>query len=129
MCVRYIKRHLDLPQEVLQIYSQSVCQNGRACTRASGLLELLPFGTLIHEELFEPVGYSMNGLVANTDQYATVHVTPEPNFAYVSFETNQRRKCLYKQTLQVLDCFKYVLINCRYSAFKASKVHYDHVYQ
>jgi S-adenosylmethionine decarboxylase len=61
---------------------------------------------VIHEELFEPVGYSMNGLVANTDQYVTVHVTPEQQFAYVSFETNQRRKCLYKQTLNVLECFK-----------------------
>ncbi|KAI6182352.1 S-adenosylmethionine decarboxylase proenzyme [Aphelenchoides bicaudatus] len=96
----------DLPQEVLKLYSQESFSTGRACTRASGLMDLIPFGTVIHEELFEPVGYSMNGLVANTDQYVTVHVTPESQFAYVSFETNQRRKCLYKQTLKVLECFK-----------------------
>jgi len=96
----------ELPSDVLKVYSKEACSTGKACTRASGLLGLMPFGTSIHEELFEPVGYSMNGLVANTDQYVTVHVTPESNFSYVSFETNQRRKCLYKQTLKVLDCFK-----------------------
>lgn len=96
----------ELPPEVLKLYGQASFSSGRACTRASGIIDLNPFGTIIHEELFEPVGYSMNGLVANTDQYVTVHVTPEPQFAYVSFETNQRRKCLYKQTLKVLECFK-----------------------
>lgn len=50
----------------------------------------------------------MNGLIPDSDQYVTIHVTPEPKFSYVSFETNQRRECLYEQTLKVLNCFKYI---------------------
>lgn len=67
---------------------------------------MVPHGAVIHEELFEPVGYSMNALVPDTDQYVTIHITPEPDFCYASFETNQRKQCLYKQTLKVIECFK-----------------------
>lgn len=88
---------------------------------------MVPPGTIIHEvyfqdlffengcaknpffcvqELFEPVGYSMNGLIPDSDQYITIHITPEPEFSYISFETNQRRQCLYKQITKVLECFK-----------------------
>jgi len=96
----------DIPQDILKIYSMAECKNGEECTRRGGITQLVPTGTVIHEELFEPVGYSMNGLLPDSDQYVTIHITPEPKFCYVSFETNQRRKCLYKQTLKVLDCFK-----------------------
>lgn len=45
----------DLPSDILKIYSKAACQTGRACTRKSGLLELMPPESLVHEELFEPV--------------------------------------------------------------------------
>lgn len=95
-----------IPEDVLRVYSQESCSNGRECTQKSGISKLLPFGSVVHEELFSPIGYSMNGLVAKTDEYLTIHVTPERDFCYASFETNQRRQCLYKQTLQVLECFR-----------------------
>ncbi|KAI6232953.1 S-adenosylmethionine decarboxylase proenzyme [Aphelenchoides fujianensis] len=80
----------DCPAEVLKQFSQAEGEDGKTCTRRSGISQLVPFGTKIHEELFDPVGYSMNGLVGNSDH----------------FETNQRKACLFKQTLKVLDCFK-----------------------
>ena len=53
----------------------------------SGLLDLLP-GVHIQDFLFDPCGYSMNGLHGSA--YYTVHVTPEKSFSYISFETNAR---------------------------------------
>ena len=67
----------------------------------------------IDDFLFEPCGYSMNGILKNVSsqrsmfkdflsksffiqdssdsglgEYMTIHITPEPEFSYVSFETN-----------------------------------------
>jgi len=54
-------------------------------TLSSGLADALP-GVAIDDWAFEPCGYSMNGL--RDGFYYTVHVTPEPDFSYSSFETN-----------------------------------------
>jgi len=54
-------------------------------TASSGLRALLP-GVLVDDWAFEPCGYSMNGL--RDKLYYTVHVTPERDFSYASFETN-----------------------------------------
>lgn len=96
----------DMPTDVLDVFTQKVCVDGKDCTKKSGIDQIIPTGTQIHEELFEPCGYSMNGLFPDSDQYVTIHVTPEPEFSYASFETNQDRICLYKQTRKVLECFK-----------------------
>ena len=50
-----------------------------------GLGELVP-GFRIDDYSFEPSGYSLNGI--REDTYWTLHVTPEANGSYVSFETN-----------------------------------------
>ena len=51
----------------------------------SGIRDLLPTAT-IQAHLFDPCGYSMNGLLFGA--YYTIHVTPETECSYVSFETN-----------------------------------------
>ena len=68
----------------------------------------MPDGTIIDDKLFSPCGYSMNGIVPGTDQYCTIHVTPEKAFSYVSFETNQQQMCFVEQTRRVLGCFQLV---------------------
>jgi len=50
-----------------------------------GVSELIP-GQETDEFNFTPCGYSMNGLRNNV--YSTIHVTPEPQCSYASFETN-----------------------------------------
>ncbi|CAM5999451.1 unnamed protein product [Sphagnum balticum] len=72
----------------------------------SGIDTLLPKGTVVDSHLFDPCGYSMNGIIEGTDRYVTIHITPEPAFSYVSFETNQDQKCLFEQTVRVLKCFR-----------------------
>uniref|UniRef100_A0A0R3RFD3 S-adenosylmethionine decarboxylase proenzyme n=1 Tax=Elaeophora elaphi TaxID=1147741 RepID=A0A0R3RFD3_9BILA len=74
--------------------------------KKSAINTILPPGLIVHEELFNPCGYSLNGLIPHSDHYITIHVTPEPDFSYVSFETNQNALNLTEQMLKVLEIFR-----------------------
>ncbi len=52
---------------------------------ALGIDSILP-GFVTSEHVFKPMGYSLNAL--KSDEYYTIHVTPEDSGSYVSFETN-----------------------------------------
>uniref|UniRef100_A0A915PPH5 adenosylmethionine decarboxylase n=1 Tax=Setaria digitata TaxID=48799 RepID=A0A915PPH5_9BILA len=80
----------ELPEDVLSVFSPS----------KSAISTILPPGIIVHEELFSPCGYSLNGLLPHSDHYITIHVTPEPDFSYVSFETNQNSLNLCEQMLK-----------------------------
>ncbi|KAK3264187.1 Mitochondrial 2-oxoadipate and 2-oxoglutarate transporter [Cymbomonas tetramitiformis] len=54
-----------------------------AATTNSGISAIFP-RTKIDDFLFEPCGYSMNGL--QDDAFSTIHITPEPEFSYASVE-------------------------------------------
>ncbi|MFZ8934248.1 MAG: adenosylmethionine decarboxylase [Bacteriovoracaceae bacterium] len=43
-------------------------------------------GFEIDDFLFEPFGFSLNGI--KEDKYITIHITPEQSTSYISFETN-----------------------------------------
>ncbi|XP_077647588.1 S-adenosylmethionine decarboxylase proenzyme 1-like [Urocitellus parryii] len=58
----------------------------KGVTHESGICDLIP-GFVIDAVLFNPCGYSMNGIKKN-GTYWTIHITPEPECSYVSFETN-----------------------------------------
>ena len=76
----------DMAPEVAAIFYQG--QNGlsgREMTVKAGIHCLCP-GATIDEVAFSPCGYSMNAILY--DAYSTIHVTPEPQCSYVSFETN-----------------------------------------
>ena len=55
-------------------------------TPESGIRDLIP-GSVIDATMFNPCGYSMNGMKSD-GTYWTIHITPEPEFSYVSFKTN-----------------------------------------
>lgn len=52
-------------------------------TKDTGIVDLLP-GSMIDDYVFEPCGYSMNGIINH--QFITIHVTPEKGFSYASVE-------------------------------------------
>jgi S-adenosylmethionine decarboxylase len=72
--------------------------------RETGICEILP-GFLTDDYLFDPCGYSMNGIRKHA--YFTSHVTPEPEYSYASFETNFYFNDNINQTLdRVIDLFQ-----------------------
>lgn len=64
---------------------ESGTQGGARIDRKTGLCDIYPEAQL-DSYLYEPCGYSANGLLR--DNYFNIHVTPERNCSYASFETN-----------------------------------------
>ena len=53
--------------------------------QVSGIADLVP-GMTLDELVFNPCGYSANGILDGS--YFTIHVTPQPYCSFASFETN-----------------------------------------
>uniref|UniRef100_UPI003AADD5E5 S-adenosylmethionine decarboxylase proenzyme isoform X3 n=1 Tax=Centroberyx gerrardi TaxID=166262 RepID=UPI003AADD5E5 len=106
-------KHADQTLEVLMsdldpaIMDQFYMKDGVSAndvTRMSGIRDLIP-GSVIDATMFNPCGYSMNGM--KTDgTYWTIHITPEPEFSYVSFETNLSQTSYDDLVRKVVDAFK-----------------------
>ncbi|EHB09700.1 S-adenosylmethionine decarboxylase proenzyme [Heterocephalus glaber] len=73
-------------------------------TRESGIHDLIP-GSVIDATLFNPCGYSMNGMKSDGN-YWIIHITPEPEFSYVSFETNINQTSCDDLIRKVVEVFK-----------------------
>lgn len=65
--------------------TESGTTGGAWVDKTTGIGALYP-NAQIDSFLFEPCGYSSNGLQG--DRYFTIHVTPEPECSYASFESN-----------------------------------------
>uniref|UniRef100_A0A8C4F7G7 adenosylmethionine decarboxylase n=1 Tax=Dicentrarchus labrax TaxID=13489 RepID=A0A8C4F7G7_DICLA len=106
-------KHADQTLEVLMsdldpaIMDQFYMKDGVSAsdvTRMSGIRDLIP-GSVIDATMFNPCGYSMNGM--KTDgTYWTIHITPEPEFSYVSFETNLSQTSYDDLVRKVVEVFK-----------------------
>ena len=71
---------------------------GIRMTKESGIINILP-GSIIDYFVFEPAGYSMNGLFG--EYYWTIHITPQKKCSYVSFE----KKCKTELSSQLLQLY------------------------
>jgi len=107
------------PLNVSQELSTEGHTLGTVVTENCGLADLYPASKYpdarVDAYLFSPCGYSANGVVpipgdAESTHYWTVHVTPEPQCSYASFETNVPAKAIGRATLgmvqQVVSIFK-----------------------
>lgn len=89
--------------------SPSRCPVGVKMTTLSGIDSLVP-GMQLDEHAFEPCGYSLNAILH--DAYSTIHVTPEEESSYVSFETNvplRSYDALVRNVIHTFQPKRYVL--------------------
>ncbi|XP_029639940.1 S-adenosylmethionine decarboxylase proenzyme 1 isoform X1 [Octopus sinensis] len=94
----------NMDQEKMKIFTKEASSNGSEASQKCGIDKLLP-NMLIDDYLFEPCGYSMNGILPG-GYYITIHVTPEPQCSYVSFETNVSQESYFELLNKLLDLFK-----------------------
>jgi len=91
------------PAVAAHFYLANTPGGGKEMTKISGISSLCP-GATIDETHFAPCGYSMNAIAH--DAYYTIHVTPEPECSYVSFETNAILTSYSALVRNVLRVFK-----------------------
>lgn len=77
---------VDLDDKMMSIFTRACSSTAREATQKSGIDRLFQ-NMQIDDFLFSPCGYSMNGFL-RSGHYVTIHITPEVDFSYVSFETN-----------------------------------------
>ncbi|XP_056634223.1 S-adenosylmethionine decarboxylase proenzyme [Diorhabda carinulata] len=93
----------DLDPEIMSIFTKEECLNATEATKKAGIDKIIP-NMIIDDFLFNPCGYSMNGVTKN-GCYMTIHITPEPDFSYVSFETNIPSSSYKEIISNVLETF------------------------
>lgn len=94
----------DLDPKVMAVFTKDECNTALEATQKSGIHKLIP-GMVIDDYLFDPCGYSMNG-VSKSGCYMTIHITPEPDFSYVSFESNVASSSYGDLIARVIETFQ-----------------------
>ncbi|CAH0392468.1 unnamed protein product [Bemisia tabaci] len=108
----------DLDPEIMSIFTKSASSSALEATEKSGIDKIIP-NMEIDAYLFEPCGYSMNG-ISKDGYYMTIHITPEPDFSYVSFETNVQQASYNEIIALVLETFQPAQFVCTVFASKKS---------
>eukprot|EP00126_Sphaerothecum_destruens_P006360 Sdes_comp19323_c0_seq1m10477 len=95
----------ELPRETMAcFYKDPICHpTAKHVSQYSGISDIFP-DAVTDEVMFDPCGYSVNGLLG--PYYFTIHVTPQPECSYVSFETNVPREKYQTVVEYVLSIFK-----------------------
>lgn len=93
-----------LDPDVMDIFTKNMSANVDECTRKSGIDTIFP-NAILDAFLFDPCGYSVNAILPK-GHYFTIHITPEPDCSYVSFETNAESSDYPDLIRKVLAIFK-----------------------
>ena len=93
----------DMHEDAASIFYKDRYATAEEQTRASGICDLVP-GATIDAQNFEPCGYSMNSV--HHASYSTIHITPESECSYASFETNTALKSYTALIRNVLRIFR-----------------------
>ncbi|XP_071134234.1 S-adenosylmethionine decarboxylase proenzyme-like [Mytilus galloprovincialis] len=122
----------DMCPEKMKIFTKEVSEDGAEATQKSGIIDIIP-GLQIDDFLFDPCGYSMNGILPG-GFYITIHITPEPHCSYVSFESNVPQESYYDLVHKVLGCFnpgKFLMtvFSNKISIAKESHKHFEDLYR
>eukprot|EP00904_Undaria_pinnatifida_P009011 jgi/Undpi1/523/HiC_scaffold_10.g03987.m1 len=91
------------PEVAQNFFKSEKVQTADDASLRSGIRRVIP-KAILQDHLFDPCGYSMNALEGRG--YYTVHVTPESDFSYASFETNVRLPDYDDMVRGVLDVFR-----------------------
>jgi hypothetical protein len=89
----------DMDPSVANLFYKKTCRTGKEMTKKAGIDLLCP-GAQIDDQAFTPCGYSMNAILH--DAYFTMHITPQQECSYASFETNT---CLDKFVVLIMLLF------------------------
>jgi len=93
----------DMDPAVARLFYKENVPTAEEQTKQSGIGDLVP-GAVIDAFAFEPCGYSMNAIAYGN--YSTVHITPESECSYASFETNTPLKSYDSLINNVLRVFR-----------------------
>jgi len=77
----------DLSRESMSHFYKTENVTGETTLTQSGISELIPEKTEIDCLMFNPFGFSLNGIL--NSYYYTMHITPQEECSYVSYETNR----------------------------------------
>ncbi len=93
----------DLHPDSLLMYTPEGGQTASDIVKLAGIDKLYP-DMDTDSYLFDPFGYSLNGIAGN--YYYTIHVTPQSSGSYASFETNRVETDYSDLVRRVLSIFK-----------------------
>jgi len=93
----------NLDRSAMKIFYKKESKTPRQAACVLGIDKLYPHA-VTDAYLFSPYGYSINGIMDNN--YFTIHVTPQPEGSYASFDTSLITKDSVLMIKKVLSIFK-----------------------
>ena len=101
----FIPENQDQTLEIL-IYDSKCYKDSSQETMLSLKKELEKafFGFEVQEHFFKPLGYSLNAI--REELYYTVHISPEEQAFYISFETNIKEQSVQHLSEKILNIFQ-----------------------
>merc|ERR1711981_897467 len=97
---------LDLDKNVMRQFmgNENDDKCARTVTISSGIMKTLLGADKVDDYFFSPCGYSVNAL--KDDAYFTIHITPEDEGSFVSYETNAQCESYESLCQLVINTFK-----------------------